>query len=1390
VTARLSPEARELIRRRASSSQAAASEIERISSDVSSPLSFGQEMVWLSTQLDKSTIAYNRCSALHIDGSVDVNALERALSAIVERHEVLRTRIVLDNEVPAIRVLAPEQVRLDVVDVSLVPVSHRDAHTRELLAAEACKSFDLDTGPWLRAGLITKSPGESTLFISTHHIASDGWSDAIMFSELHAFYAAFQNGTSLSLAPLAAQYRELAAVQRRRAASPEGQRDREYWRTNLSGAGENQNWPTDRAKQDDESVTAGIVTRLVSADVVQSLEKIARQIGATPAMTSLAAFMLLKSRFTGQQDTIVGMSVAGRTRREAEHLIGLFSGVVPIRVSVQPHTTFTDLIRDVRIAVLEAHEHQQVAVDSLMPPQSSAGRARRAGISPTLFNFRNMPAFPATLAGVKVRPVAVFNETCVAPLDLEVIEVDEGWKCDLKFRTGWYDEEAAARFLGHYATLLEAIAKNPDVPIGRQSILSAAQRRQLTVEFSGPVRPLPEGLRLEGMFRAQARKTPRAIAVQSTVASIDYRTLDERSDALAVQLISKGVSDADRVAVCMNRSVELIVSLLAILKSGAAFVPLDPELPPRRLAYMIADTDPVLIITDSNGAELVGSTDPRIVLVDADYLAALPAKTPPPVNDDSQAVACVLYTSGSTGLPKGVLSPNRGIANNLLSMQEMYPISESDCMLQHTSLGFDAAAWEIFWPLSLGARIYLARPGGQRDAEYLVNTMRDQRCSMIVASPSLMKVMLEVRGFGEWPGLRWALAIGEVLSPALREKFYERMPHTTLHNLYGPSEASIVATEWTCRRNTARRSVPIGRALPNVELLILDPEMQPVPIGVAGEIYVGGIGVAPGYLNRSELTAERFLPHPLKPETGERVYRTGDIARFDSDGIVEYIGRRDHQLKIRGVRVELEEVQAALERLPAIRESVVVSRRDAHGEHQLIAFVATDNAGPMSTIRRALEEELPPQFLPSVIVPLKELPHGPNGKVDRAALPDPSAFGADNESDTAPPVTDVEKRIASVWNELLSTQASNIRESFFNMGGHSLLAVRMVQRVNDEFSSRIKLREFYRDPTIYGLTELLSDKRAVTPDSLPSKLIRLRGRTSRASLFYFNGQPAGGGKYVYKMPPYLPSDRGFYIVPIPIIHAPTTVPVLASRMIELIRDAEPEGPWMLGGNCFGAALALEIAQQLTALGEHVPNLILVHPDALARTHSWYRVMRRVALASGVPESFHYAEFSSAINHTLRTVREIWRAQRRLKASERLETVRETGRWLVRFIGRRVGLVKNSSSNGGGPRLRHDRRPRLDDADFGRESVDQELVAHRHFLEEAWIAYALKPYTGKVSIIWPREGPSNPPWDPQALWKHFTPHFEWRDVPGTHVSMMHDHFEDTARALGELVEMTQ
>ncbi|HVF38563.1 MAG TPA: amino acid adenylation domain-containing protein [Gemmatimonadaceae bacterium] len=1401
----LSPAAQALLETRARIASTSSKRIPQYPRTGSAPLSYSQEMVWLSTQLDKSTTAYNRCAALRISGPLDRSALQLALTEIVARHEVLRSRVVIEDGVPRMDPLPAGIVALPVTDLSSYPTEKRNAAIAELLDAEARRLFDLGSGPLIRAGLLEETSDTCTVYITTHHIASDGWSDAVMFRELYSLYGAFLSGDSSHLPDLPATYRDFAAWQRQNSDTSESDRNVDYWRDRLSGAPVVQELPSDRPRRDMPSMSGGQVSVGIPQHVVIALESIGKQEGATPAMTMLAVFQVWLFRLTGEADSIVGLSLAGRTRAEAEALIGLFNTVLPLRNRMYREMTFRDLLRDVRAGVLETHAHQDISIDRLLDALPSSEGVRHTEIARTVFNFRNMPAFAPSLPGVDVEQLPTFNGGAVADLEMEVVERGSGWECELRYRTDIFDEATVKRLLGHYLTLLDSVATDADGLIGRLPVLTSREREQLLTEFNGPVRVFPRSGGLHELFHAQAAATPSAIAASSDAGQLTYAELNSLSNSFATDLRERGVMQGDRIGICMERSLEMIVSLMAVLKAGAAFVPFDTDYPPDRLTHMLADTRPALLIVDTAGLDLLGGDGVKTLHLSMNYLTQLAVQaTAPVLAADSHAVACVLYTSGSTGLPKGVLSTHRGITNNLHAMQEMYTLEREDCMLQQTSLGFDAAAWEIFWPLSVGARTHLAQPGGQRDAEYVVSVVREQNIATVGFAPSMLKLMLDMPAFTQCTHIKRVMSYGEVLSPSLQKTLFERMPFAELHNLYGPTETSVAVTTWKCDPHDVRRSVPVGVPIANAEIYILDGGMEPVPVGIPGEIYIGGVCVSNGYHDRPELTAERFPLHPFRAKNGDRVYRTGDIARFGTDGVIEYVGRRDHQLKIRGLRVELEEIEAALERLPGIAESVVVAQKDDAEEYRLIAYAAVDDsaAAPIE-LRRALERSLPPQFLPAVIVPLTELPHGPNGKVDRSALPDPSATVVFRPRDADLPQTVLERQIASIWSDLLQLTDIRTSDSFFSLGGHSLLAVRMLQRLADEINCSISLRIFYSDPTIQAITrQVAGNAPHLAPSDMPPLLKVRDAAVGTAPLFYINGQPPGGGRYARKFADYLPADQGLCILPVPIFESPITVEEIATRMIEIIRAEQPSGPYLLGGNCFGATLAFEIAQQLHAAGESVSLVALLHPDARTPMHLGFRAIRRAALLGGIPEEFHFAQFSGPFDYIVRTVKKIWREQRTAEPGHRLDRAREAGRWAGDFISRNARRPFKLWST------LKSRAPREADEqvqDMGLETflpvpaaaypacdqtADSELADHTRYMSEAWTSYSPRPYPGRVAIIWPVEGPANPPWNPSALWKRLTPHLDWRLVPGNHWTMLHQHFDDSARALSASLDLAR
>jgi amino acid adenylation domain-containing protein len=1346
-------------------------------------LTTAQEMIWLATQLDPNTAVYNRSIAMRLLGELDYVIMQRALSEIVRRHEVLRSRIIMVGGIPLQEPFVIDSVPLPVIDLSAVANAEVSSRLRQLLDEEIRRPFDLAAGPFLRAGILRESETDSTLFISTHHIATDGWSDGVLLEELAQLYSAFAAGDPSPLTELPTQFGDFANWQRQRL-DDEIQQHTAYWRDKLDLAPAELSLPFDGNHEEFPSADGGRVSMRLRPDIVHRLESIGREHGATLAMTMLAAFQLLISRLSGQSDVVIGVLNSGRTRRELESLIGFFSIALPVRVGVIPGMTFRELLSSVRIAMLEAHDHRDVPARTLVDTLRLSPGSNRTDIAQVLFNFRNLPIARASFPRMEAHRVDMFNGCSPADLDLEITESGKTRECELRYNASLFEASTAARLLNHFETTLQSVADAPDDAIRCLSVLTPEERHKIVAKLHGTSVPLPERLYLHEMIERQARKTPDSTALSTETTTLTYYELDSRANALAEVLQSRGVHRESFVGLCMERSPALIISILATWKAGAVFVPLDTDYPAERLAVMVADCRPVLFVVDSVGKALLGSHPVGRLLVDAALIENLTARAQPPaVSLPEDAIACVLYTSGSTGVPKGVLSTHRGIANNILDMQSRFTLWESDCTIQQTSPGFDMAAWEWLWPLAMGARVFLPRPGGQRDPDYLLQTLTEQSITVFNSTPSILRVLLEQTEFAECRKLRLITAAGEVLSRTIERRILSKMPWAVLANLYGPMEASITVTAWICEPGSRRNSVPIGRPQANVEIYILDSELQPVPIGVVGELFIGGVSVSSGYLNRPELTAERFLPHPFRRGGSERVYRTGDMVRFDEYGVIEYIGRRDNQLKIRGVRVELEEIEAALNELPVVRESVVIARADSAGDRRPFAYVVlTDDAIDLLDVRRSLERKLPTQFMPAAIIPLAAIPRNKNGKLDRSALPD-SSNGSQLTHTSTPPRYPLERHLAGVWREMLDVSEIGMDDSFFDLGGHSLLAVRMLRRVADEVGDSVSLREFYLDPTIATMVRKIYRMPTAGMTLGAPPVLKLRGGEKRPPLFYVNGQPAGAGLYAFQLPRYLDADQPVYLVRTPIFDAPVTPENLAAQLIERIREAAPKGPYLLAGNCFGGWLALEIARQLVAAGERVPLVAILHPVGRVPVHEGFRVVRRLASLCGVPDDFDRGDFKNPRNYTTsimaRTADVVLRANSRRKIAIASAVGRGVGRYARRHVARATSMLSKNRS--------HAVASESATTQVQHVSTLNEIEVHRRYWWTAMMGYIPRKYSGRILVLWPREERGTHPWDPAHDWRHLSSDIEWRIVPGTHDSMVRDDFGASARVLASSIE---
>ncbi|HET7460811.1 MAG TPA: amino acid adenylation domain-containing protein [Longimicrobium sp.] len=1044
------------------------------------PLSFGQERLWFLHRLHPESTSYNHPLVLRLSGPLHVPALELALGEIVRRHEVLRT-VFGETDGEPVQVIRPYAgFTLPVEDLAALDEAAREAEVRRRAQEQAARPFDLAAGPLFQARLLRLGPDAHVLLLSMHHVVVDGWSLGVFFRELAALYAAFREGRESPLAPLPVQYADHAAWQRAQLQGEALERQLAYWRGQLAGAPPLLELPTDRPRRVRRSYAAAREGVAYPPALLERLEALARREGATLYMVLLAAFQALLARWCGNPDVVVGTPIAGRTRKEVEELVGFFVNVLVLRTDAGGDPTFRELLLRVRAVTLGAYEHQEIPFERLVEELQPERSFSHSPLFQVMFILQNADRSGGGLAGVRMEPVRSELKTTKFDLTLSLASKSGDLRGEIEYATDLFDPATVQRMARQLERVLAQVAEDPSRPLSALELLDDAERRQVLEEWNATDVQLPAGLCIHELCEAQARATPEAVALVFEGESLTYAELNGAANRLARRLLRLGVRAETPVGVLMERGVELVVSLLAVLKAGGAYLPLEPGLPAERLGMMLDDcAAPVVLTTGALRSAVPARDGVRVVSVDGEAEAAA-AESGDDLGRRAEPgnLAYVIYTSGSTGRPKGVMNTHRGVVNRLLWMQGAYGLGPGDAVLQKTPFGFDVSVWELFWPLQQGARLVVARPDGHRDPAYLREVVRRHGVTTLHFVPSLLAEFLETAGVERCASLRRVVCSGEALAPALVARFHERMPPSVeLYNLYGPTEAAVDVSHFHCVREDASGVVPIGRPVWNTRLYVLDERLRPLPAGVPGELYIAGVQVARGYLGQPGLTAERFVPDPHAAEPGARAYRTGDRARWRADGTLEYLGRFDHQVKIRGLRIETGEVEAALRACPGVAECAVVAREDEPGERRLVAYVA-GGADP-GELRAALRRTLPEYMVPAAFVALERLPLTPSGKLDRRALPAPERAARAHH---VPPRTPVEEVLAAVWARVLNTDVVGVTESFFELGGHSLLATRVVSRLREVFGVEVPLRDVFEGPTI---EQLAARVEALRRDGVP-----------------------------------------------------------------------------------------------------------------------------------------------------------------------------------------------------------------------------------------------------------------------------------------------------------------
>jgi len=1067
----------------------AESAIERVEYSEGAPLSSAQQRLWFIDRLEGGTTAYHLPLLLRLYGTLDRAALRAALDSLLRRHEALRTVFVEIDGTPFQRVRDSSNFSLIEIDLSARPAPEREAevelHTREEIAVP----FDLSAGPLIRGRLLQLSADDHVLLVTMHHIVSDGWSIGVLIDELGALYQGHREGNPDCLPELPIQYADYAHWQQQRLNSPEQQEQLAFWKEHLRDAPELLELPTDRPRPKARSYAGDSVHVALGPQLTEDLKALSRQLDLTLAMTLFGAWAILLSRLSGQDDIVVGMPVANRRRAEIEGLIGFFVNTLAVRVTMEDDPTLPVMLGRVRRVMLDAYAHQDVPFEQVVEALQPARSLSYSPIFQAMFVMQNASRGEVTLPGLKLSEQEVFLETSQFDVTLWLREGLHGIEGRLTYSTDLFDRSTIERWLGLLNTLLASMVRESQQTIGRLPILDAREREQVLEGFNTRPVAYPREALVHQLFEAQVQRTPDAPAVVYQDRALTFAELNARANQLARHLRSKGVGPDELVALCVERSVEMIVGLLGALKAGGGYLPLDPEYPSDRLAYMVEDARPRVVLVEEGLRARLPDTAAEVVALDRDWpeIAARDAS-----NLDAHAcgvhshhLAYVIYTSGSTGRPKGVMIEHRNLTSLWQGLEHIYRQSGGcERIGVNASVNFDASVKQIVQLLS-GRALVIVPQDERRDAPRLLRYLREQRINGIDCTPWQLKSWLEAGLLdSDQHELRVVLIGGEPIAPELWATLAQA--NVDFYNVYGPTESTVDATYALIRGDT---SAPhIGRSMENRRIYILDRHGVPVPIGVSGEIHIGGAGVARGYLRRAELSAERFVSDPFSPEPNARMYKSGDVGRWRADGTIEYTGRNDLQVKIRGFRIELGEIEAELARHEQVREAVVIVREDS-GDRRLVAYVVAANpSAPASaeSLRAHVRGALPEYMVPSAYVTLESMPLTANGKLNRRALPTPQ-MDAYASREYEAPQGEVEEILASAWQALLGLERVGRQDNFFELGGHSLLIVQMLERLR-RVGLSAEVRSVFESPTLADLARALT-REAHTPFQAPPNLI-------------------------------------------------------------------------------------------------------------------------------------------------------------------------------------------------------------------------------------------------------------------------------------------------------------
>ena len=1045
------------------------------------PLSLEQQRLWFFNQLEPGSALYNMPIASRMRGPLNPAALQQALDAVLARHEALRTRFV--GQEPAQTIDAASSVPMHTIDLRHLPVAQREAEARRLLEVEAKVPFDLSRDLMVRTVLVRLDDQDWVFLVMMHHIASDDWSWRVFCSEVAAAYAAIVANRKAEFPEPPIQYGDFAVWQKEWLRGDVLKKELEYWKKQLADAPPVLELPTDFPRPVSQTFRGACEWLDFSPRLSDEVNALSQAGNFTPYMILLAAFQALLHRYTGQEDIVLGSPVAGRSRASLENLIGLFVNMLVLRTKLDGNTTFFEVLHRTQATVLEALAHQEMPFDKLVEELQPERSASYSPLIQVMFALQDELSDNLKLPGLAISQFPLDPGTAKFDLTFTIVKSGAQYRCCAEYNTDLFEAATVRRMLAHYERILESVASDPDQPLADIPLLTIEERQQMLVDWNKTAAEYPQIKCVHDLFEEQVAARPHAVAVVFRDESLTYEELNWRANQLAHHLKFLGAGPETLVAISMERSLEMVIALLGTLKAGAAYVPLDPAFPADRLRFMLEDSKASLLLTRAAEKERLGElpANVRAICLDSDWrLISEERDDAMPAHVTSENLAYVIYTSGSTGWPKGVQISHRAVVNFLHSMRREPGLTNADTLLAVTSISFDIAGLEIFLPLTTGARVVLAGAEEIFDASRMKSLIRNSHATVMQATPSFWQFLVEADWFGD--RRIKVLCGGEALSRELADKLLERAGE--VWNLYGPTETTI----WSalCKVVPGTSPISIGRPIANTQIYLLDSHLQPVPIGVPGELHIGGDGVARGYLNRPELTQEKFIEDPFG---GARLYKTGDVARYRAGGVIECLGRNDFQIKLRGHRIDLGEIESVLRRFPNVCEAVVLLREDERGQKRLVAYLqrSAHPSPDAGMLQQFVKTKLPDYMVPSAFVVLDKFPLTPNGKINRKALPPPVAERPEAKHGFTPPRTPTEESLAKIWRELLGQSVIGIDDNFFETGGHSLLAMQMMARVRNEFQAELSLRNIFEAPTIAELAIILDRKKGAPPvsDALP-----------------------------------------------------------------------------------------------------------------------------------------------------------------------------------------------------------------------------------------------------------------------------------------------------------------